>query len=120
MSSSLPSVALAVVLFALLASVTTTTVSSADDARLDSAIEELASLLRLAQREAMRTGNPHGVTFNPATTSFSVAQVKTTVEPFSIVAPTYHPIRKQPLTWQNSHSPHIITTARAMGICLGD
>ena len=100
MSTSLSAVVLAIALFGLLAGIVAPTVESSDTARLESAAQELATLFRLAQGEAMRSGDPHGVVFNPTDQSFKVSMVDPAVEPFTILSATYHPIRKQPLTWQ--------------------
>ena len=100
MSTSLSEVVLAVALFGLLAGIVAPTVESSDSARLDAAAQELAATLRLAQAEAMRVGQPHGVVYNSTTQSLKVSSADPSTEPFVATSDTYHPVKKQPLTWQ--------------------
>ena len=102
MSSSLPALVVAVILLGLAAGVASTTIRSSETARLDSAAHELASLFRQTQREAMRTGIPHGVVFDPTDNSFTASQLSTVKDPFDTTEPAYHTLSKQPLVWRGS------------------
>ena len=102
MSTSLSAVVFGIALLGLLASVTAPTVQSSDQARLDTAAQELAALIRLARSEAIRLQAPHGIIYNDSNQSFQVAEVDPASEPLTVLSSTYHPVRKQPLAWQST------------------
>lgn len=63
---SLTEMLVVVAIVGLVAAATTTSLSSSDGKQLDAAASEVASLIRFARTEAIRTGDAHGVSASVA------------------------------------------------------
>ncbi len=87
-----------IVLFILsiIASVVLPELSSSNPARLDSASNEVATALRFARDESIRTGQVHGVHLDTVTTRLYAFKAGTGANPLTGLLVDYHPHSKQP------------------------
>lgn len=86
-----------VVLFivSVIASVVLPELSSSNPVRLDAASNEVASALRFAREESIRTGQVHGVDIDVSTTRLFVFKAGTGANPLVGLSIVYHPFSKQ-------------------------
>ncbi len=70
--------------------------SSSHDKRLHLAANKVASAIRFARDEAIRTGEEHGLTVSQATQKVTVNKYDMTTAPISTLYTLVHPVDKQP------------------------
>lgn len=80
----------------LIAAIAVPDMSSAPDAKLRLAAEDVAGAIRYARSEALRTGEGHGLTISQATQKVTVKKYDLTTAPISTLYTLTHPIDKQP------------------------
>lgn len=85
-----------VTILGIIAAVAIPSVSSSSDAKLRLAAEEVASAIRFARSEAVRTGEGHGLTVSQTTQKVTVKKYDLTTAPISTLGTLVHPIDKQP------------------------
>ena len=85
-----------VAVLAIVAAIAIPSFSPASDQKLRLAAEEVASAIRFARSEAIRTGEGHGLTISQATQKVTVKQYDISSAPISTLGTLIHPIDKQP------------------------
>ena len=85
-----------VTILGIIAAVAVPRLSSGSDAKLRLAAEEVASAIRFARSEAIRTGEGHGLTISQATQKITVEKYDLTTAPISTLYTLTQPIDKQP------------------------
>lgn len=83
-------------LLALIAAVASPGFPSDDEAKLTRAASEVATALRFARSEALRTGQAHGLTVSHTSNDVTVRSYQITSFPVSALETVRHPITKQP------------------------
>ncbi len=99
MPTSMVSVVVGVALLAIAASAV---VPSAAQSRQESLIAEalrLQSIYDIAHREAVRTGQPHAVTYDDTTRTFEAFVADISVSPPDNAGTLHHPVTKQPVIY---------------------
>ena len=94
-----------VVILGLVATVAMPSSSSGDIAKLNLAATEVASALRFARSEALRTGEGHGLTVSQVTQTVTVEKYDLTATPISTLFTLAHPINKHPYDFNVSTDP---------------
>ena len=92
---TLTELVIVVVILGIVAAIAIPTISPARDRKLDLAAEEVASAIRFAQSEAMRTGEGHGLTISQATQKVTVKNYDISVAPIITLGTLVHPVNKQ-------------------------
>ena len=85
-----------VTILGIIAAIAVPDMSSASDEKLRLAAEEVASAIRFARSEALRTGEGHGLTVSQVTQQVTVKKYDLTTAPISTLYTLTHPIDKQP------------------------
>jgi len=85
-----------VTILGIIAAVAIPSVSQGSDAKLRLAAAEVASAIRFARSEALRTGEGHGLTVSQVTQKITVKKYDLTTAPISTLYTLTHPIDKQP------------------------
>lgn len=85
-----------VTILAVVAAVAVPNLSSGSEAKLRLAAEEVASAIRFARSEAIRTGEGHGLTISQSTQKVTVKKYDLTTAPISTLYTLAQPIDKQP------------------------
>jgi prepilin-type N-terminal cleavage/methylation domain-containing protein len=85
-----------VAILGLVAAVAVPNITTGSDKKLSLAAEEVASAIRFARSEALRTGEGHGLTVSQATQKVTVTKYDITIVPISTLGTLTHPIDKQP------------------------
>ena len=80
----------------LIAAIALPSMSPASDRKLDLAAEEVASAIRFARSEAIRTGEGRGLTISQATQKVTVKNYDIAIVPIVTLGTLNHPINKQP------------------------
>jgi len=93
---SLIELLLVIGLLALIASVAVPDFDNNRDVTLDRAAAEVATALRFARSEAIRTGEGHGLTISQSTQKVTVKEYDISIVPIVTVGTLTHPISKQP------------------------
>lgn len=93
------------VIVGLVATVAMPSSSSGDVAKLDLAATEVASALRFARGEALRTGEGHGLTVSQVTQRITVEKYDLTTAPISTLFTLTHPVNKHPYEFNVSTNP---------------
>jgi len=101
-------------IIALIAAIAVPDMSSAPDAKLRLAAEEVASAIRFARSEALRTGEGHGLTISQATQKVTVKKYDISVAPISTLGTLTHPIDKQPYDY------NVNTRNRTAGVTISN
>ena len=91
-----------VVILGVLAAVVTPGIQSADPEKVDLAASKVAEAIRFARSEAMRTGDVHAVRVQQAQETITVEKTNLSVEPVDAENVLYHPVTKQPYTFDTS------------------
>lgn len=89
---------LVVGLLALIAALAAPGIARNDSTRLDATAASVATALRFAHAEAVRTGKKHGVIANLSTQVMDLYRLDQSVNPPVVVYDVYHPVTKQPYT----------------------
>ena len=84
-----------VAILGIVAVVAIPSLSPERDRKLDLAAEEIASAIRFAHSEAIRTGEGHGLTISQATQKVTVKNYDISVAPIITLGTLVHPISKQ-------------------------
>lgn len=85
-----------VAILGVIAAVAVPSLSSGSDAKLRLAATEVASAIRFARSEAIRTGEGHGLTISQETQTVTVEKYDLTTSPISTLYTLSQPIDKQP------------------------
>ena len=85
-----------VAILGMIAAVAVPSVSQGSDEKLRLAATEVASAIRFARSEALRTGEGHGLTVSQSTQKVTVNKYDLTTAPISTLGTLTHPIDKQP------------------------
>mgnify|MGYP001820215629 FL=1 len=85
-----------IAVLAVIAAIAVPGVSPDSDKKLQLAAEEVASAIRFARSEAIRTGDGHGLTISQTTQKLTVKKYDITIAPISTLGTLTHPIDKQP------------------------
>ena len=85
-----------VTVLGIIAAVAIPSMSPETDRRLDLAAEQVASAIRFARSEAIRTGEGHGITVSQVTQTVTVKKYDISVAPISTLGTLTHPTAKQP------------------------
>ncbi len=99
MPASLVSVAVGIVLLALMAGAVVPSASSAQTRQLHAEAGKLRSLFDIAYRQSVQTGKRHAVSYDFASNTFEVYRADVSVDPPDNLQSMYHPVTKQPATW---------------------
>lgn len=92
-------------LLGLIAAVATPGFSSNDQLKLERAANEVATAVRFARSEALRTGTGHGLTISQVTHDVTVQAYDLTTTPIGTLATLPHPISKQPYQFNINNDP---------------
>ncbi len=98
MPTTLASVVAGLALLTLLVSLLLPSAATTEVQRLEALAIQLEELIRIAHREAVRTGTPHAVLYDNNSTQFSVFQADLSSEPAGNAGTVYHQVTKQPVT----------------------
>ena len=85
-----------VTIITLVATLALPSLSAGDTTRIDFAAKEVATAIRFARSEALRTGEGHGLTVSQATQQVTVNRYDLTTAPISTLYTLTHPINKFP------------------------
>lgn len=85
-----------VTIIAVIAAIAMPATSLGTNDRLNLAAMEVASAIRFARSEAVRTGEAHGLTVSQATQKVTVKKYDVTTAPISTIDILTHPVNKQP------------------------
>lgn len=96
---------IAVTIIALVATVALPSLSTGDAKKVDLAANEVATAIRFARSEAIRTGEGHGLTVSQATQKVTVKKYDLTTAPISEMNILTHPINKHPYDFNVNTSP---------------
>ena len=80
----------------LVASLALPSLSTGGTTKIDLAATEVATAIRFARSEALRTGEGHGLTVSQATQQVTVKRYDLTTAPISTLGTLTHPINKHP------------------------
>ena len=97
---SLPELLAVVVILGIAASVAIPDISTTNLNKLDLAAEEVASVLRFARSESLRTGEIHGVEISQNTQRVVAYKADLSTTPVSMASILYHPVTRQVLDYQ--------------------
>ena len=92
---SLLEISIVVLILGIMAIVVIPDSSPTSQQKLDLAANQIAQALRFAHREALRTGEHHGVTISQVTQTITVQKWDLTTDPVSTELVPYHPVNKQ-------------------------
>lgn len=92
---SLVELLIVISLFSLIAAIATPALFDDNDGTLDNAAAAVATALRTARSEAIRTGKPYGVNAESFAQSVRVYRLDETVSPAAVIYDVYHPLNKQ-------------------------
>jgi len=92
-------VLVAVLVLGILLTGLTPQLSAGNAEKLDLAASEVAAAVRFARSEAMRTGEVHAILVDEASSQITVEKTDLSTKPASAEAVLYHPINKQPYTF---------------------
>jgi prepilin-type N-terminal cleavage/methylation domain-containing protein len=92
---TLPELLIVLAILGVAAAAAVPVLSSGNPQALDLAAEEVASAMRFARSEAMRTGEPYGYRSNADTRRTRVFRADTTTSPWTVNYDVYHPVSKQ-------------------------
>ena len=84
-------VLIVVTITGLVASLALPSLSTGDTTKIDLAATEVATAIRFARSEALRTGEGHGLTVSQATQQVTVARYDLTTAPISTLGTLTHP-----------------------------
>jgi len=93
---SLIELLIVITLLAMIAAIAVPANDTDDALKLDRAAAEIASALRFARSEAIRTGEGHGLMVSQATQKVTVNKYDISLVPIVAVGTMTHPISKQP------------------------
>jgi len=85
-----------VTIITLVATLALPSLSTGDTTKIDLAAKEVATAIRFARSEALRTGEGHGLTVSQATQQVTVERYDLTTAPISTLYTLTHPINKHP------------------------
>lgn len=103
-----------VAVLAIIAAIAAPSVSTDSDSRLRLAAAEVASAIRFARSEALRTGEGHGLTVSQVTQKVTVKKYDLTTAPISTLNTLVHPVDKQPYDF------NINTRPRTQGVFISN
>ncbi|MDH3629514.1 MAG: type II secretion system GspH family protein [Gammaproteobacteria bacterium] len=92
---SLLEISIVVLILGIMAIVVIPDSAPGNQQKLDLAASQIAQALRFAHREALRTGEHHGVTISQVTQTITVKKWDMTTDPVSTELIPYHPVNKQ-------------------------
>jgi prepilin-type N-terminal cleavage/methylation domain-containing protein len=92
---SLLELSIVVLILGIMAIVVIPDSAPSNQQKLDLAANQIAQALRFAHREALRTGEHHGVTISQVTQTVTVNKWDMTTDPVSSEMIPYHPVDKQ-------------------------
>ena len=113
---------LVVTIIGIIAAVIVPTASPSRLYQLEHAATELATAIRYARNEAIRTTNPHGIVIDETNNQFKVFSLNTANNPPSPVYDVYHPVNKKTYevdlsTLANAKVDAIALTSQYQGSC---
>jgi len=103
-----------VTIIAVIAAIAVPAFSSGSDQRLQLAAKEVASAIRYARSESIRTGEAHGLTISQATQKVTVNKYDLSTAPISVLYTLTHPINKQPYDF------NVNTGSTTKGVTIGN
>lgn len=83
-------------IIAVIAAIAMPATSLGNEKRLELAATEVASAIRFARSESVRTGEAHGLTVSQVTQQVTVKKYDVTTAPISTLYVLAHPVNKQP------------------------
>jgi prepilin-type N-terminal cleavage/methylation domain-containing protein len=92
---TLPELLIVLAILGVAAAAAIPVLSSGNPQTLDLAAEQVASAMRYARSEAMRTGEPRGYRGNTDTRRIRVFRPDTSMSPWTVNFDVYHPVSKQ-------------------------
>jgi type II secretion system protein H len=101
-------------IIALIAAIAVPAVSPDSDKKLHLAAEKVASAVRFARSEAIRTGEGHGLTISQVTQQVTVDKYDITSAPISTLGTARHPVDKQPYDF------NVNTTSITQGVTISN
>ncbi len=97
MPTSLASVVVGLALLVIMASLVVPSAASSQMQQLEASGVELQSLVGVAYRESVRTGQPHAVKYSAIDRRFEVFLADVSVEPPANIGDVYHPATRLPV-----------------------
>jgi prepilin-type N-terminal cleavage/methylation domain-containing protein len=97
-------VLVAVLVLGILLAGLTPQLSAGNAEKLDLAASEVLAAVRFARSEAMRTGEVHAILVDETTSQITVEKTDLTTNPASAESVLYHPINRQPYTFNVASS----------------
>ena len=94
-----------VTIMAVIAAIAVPAFSPGSDDRLQLAANEVASAIRYARSESLRTGEAHGLTISQATQKVTVKKYDLSTAPISVIYTLTHPVDKQPYDFNVNTKP---------------
>lgn len=110
-------VLVAVLVLGILLAGLTPQLSAGNAEKLDLAASEVVAAVRFARSEAMRTGEVHAILVDETTSQITVEKTDLTTNPASAETVLYHPINKQPYTFnvaRNSVTRNVFVDSSAV------
>jgi len=84
-----------IAIITLIAAIATPALTNTDEGRLEQAAADVASAVRFAHSEAIRTGEPYGIHAEQSAQRIRVYHLDTSVNPFVVEYNNYDPLTKQ-------------------------